>query len=87
MTTTPPYPPAHAPAHPPLDDAVTPKINLVRIRRALISVSDKSGAVEFAKSLEACGIDIVSTGGTAKVLKEADMQRLVKVAYPMTEKL
>lgn len=38
--------------------------------KALISVSDKTGIVEFAKSLESLGIEIVSTGGTYKVLKE-----------------
>ncbi|RUM44930.1 MAG: bifunctional phosphoribosylaminoimidazolecarboxamide formyltransferase/IMP cyclohydrolase PurH [Hydrogenimonas sp.] len=38
--------------------------------RALVSVSDKTGVVEFAKGLEALGFEIVSTGGTLKVLKE-----------------
>ena len=38
--------------------------------RALISVSDKRAVVEFAKGLEACGYEILSTGGTFKVLKE-----------------
>jgi phosphoribosylaminoimidazolecarboxamide formyltransferase / IMP cyclohydrolase len=40
------------------------------IRRALISVSDKTGIVEFAKSLHARGVEILSTGGTFKLLKE-----------------
>ncbi len=39
--------------------------------RALISVSDKSGVVEFAKELESLGYEIISTGGTYKVLKES----------------
>ena len=39
--------------------------------RALLSVSDKSGIVEFAKGLEALNFEIISTGGTYKVLKEA----------------
>lgn len=39
--------------------------------RALISVSDKTGVVEFAKELETLGIEIISTGGTAKALQEA----------------
>lgn len=39
-----------------------------RIRRALISVSDKSGIVEFARQLHTLGIEIVSTGGTASTL-------------------
>ncbi|HBR58780.1 MAG TPA: bifunctional phosphoribosylaminoimidazolecarboxamide formyltransferase/inosine monophosphate cyclohydrolase, partial [Blastocatellia bacterium] len=43
---------------------------LRKIRRALISLSDKSGAVEFAKSLVEFGVEIISTGGTAKHLRE-----------------
>ncbi len=41
------------------------------IKRALISVSDKSGIVEFSKHLKKHNIEILSTGGTAKALKEA----------------
>jgi phosphoribosylaminoimidazolecarboxamide formyltransferase/IMP cyclohydrolase len=41
------------------------------IRRALISVSDKSGVVEFAQGLRALGVEIVSTGGTASALRDA----------------
>ena len=41
-----------------------------KIERALISVTDKTGIVEFAKELELLGIEIISTGGTAKVLRE-----------------
>jgi len=41
-----------------------------KVRRALISVSDKTGAVEFAKGLAAGGVEIVSTSGTYKLLKE-----------------
>ena len=40
------------------------------VRRALISVSDKNGVVEFAKALHEKGIEILSTGGTAKLLIE-----------------
>ena len=40
-------------------------------KRALISVSDKTGVVEFANGLAALGYEILSTGGTAKTLKEA----------------
>ncbi len=39
--------------------------------RALVSVSDKIGIIDFARELERFGIEIISTGGTAKVLKEA----------------
>ena len=42
--------------------------------RALISVSDKTGIVDFAKSLESLGIQIISTGGTYKILKENDVK-------------
>jgi AICAR transformylase/IMP cyclohydrolase PurH len=38
------------------------------IKRALISVSDKTGLVEFAKELAALNVEIISTGGTAKLL-------------------
>ncbi|PCJ59994.1 MAG: bifunctional phosphoribosylaminoimidazolecarboxamide formyltransferase/IMP cyclohydrolase PurH [Planctomycetota bacterium] len=41
-----------------------------RVQRAIISVSDKTGIVELAKSLSDAGIEILSTGGTSKVLKE-----------------
>jgi len=41
------------------------------IKRALISVSDKTGIVEFAKALKKYGVTIISTGGTSKALKEA----------------
>src|SRR5699024_3853404 len=40
------------------------------IKRALISVSDKSGIVEFAKNLVALGVEILSTGGTYTLLKD-----------------
>lgn len=43
---------------------------LRKIRRALISVSDKSGIVEFAESLQKFGVEIISTGGTARSLRE-----------------
>jgi phosphoribosylaminoimidazolecarboxamide formyltransferase/IMP cyclohydrolase len=42
-----------------------------RVRRALISVSDKSGAVEFAKALAQSGVEIISTSGTYKLLASA----------------
>jgi phosphoribosylaminoimidazolecarboxamide formyltransferase/IMP cyclohydrolase len=43
----------------------------VPIERALISVFDKTGVVDFAKALASLGIEIVSTGGTARLLREA----------------
>ncbi|MDQ2745875.1 MAG: bifunctional phosphoribosylaminoimidazolecarboxamide formyltransferase/IMP cyclohydrolase [Acidobacteriota bacterium] len=46
---------------------------LRKIKRALISVSDKDGIVELAKKLSEFGVEIISTGGTAKVLREAGL--------------
>jgi len=43
---------------------------MVKIKRALISVSDKTGILDFAKELNKLGVEIVSTGGTAKLLRE-----------------
>jgi len=44
------------------------------IRRALISVSDKTGLVQFARFLEGCGVDILSTGGTAQAIRDAGVK-------------
>lgn len=44
------------------------------VRRALLSVSDKTGIVEFAQALDARGIDLLSTGGTAKLLQDAGIK-------------
>jgi len=52
-------------------EAIAPTQDLVRVSRALVSVSDKAGIVELAKALAALGIKIISTGGTAKALKGA----------------
>ncbi|MBA3866596.1 MAG: bifunctional phosphoribosylaminoimidazolecarboxamide formyltransferase/IMP cyclohydrolase [Solirubrobacterales bacterium] len=45
----------------------------LRVRRALISVSDKTGVADFARSLAALGVEILSTGGTAGALREAGL--------------
>jgi phosphoribosylaminoimidazolecarboxamide formyltransferase/IMP cyclohydrolase len=45
----------------------------VKIQRALLSVSDKTGLVPFAKILAAQGVELISTGGTAKALREAGL--------------
>ncbi|HPD03125.1 MAG TPA: bifunctional phosphoribosylaminoimidazolecarboxamide formyltransferase/IMP cyclohydrolase, partial [Clostridia bacterium] len=42
-------------------------------KRALISVSDKTGVVDAAKRLSALGYEIISTGGTEKALKDAGL--------------
>ncbi|MGI8883562.1 MAG: bifunctional phosphoribosylaminoimidazolecarboxamide formyltransferase/IMP cyclohydrolase [Pyrinomonadaceae bacterium] len=47
---------------------------LRKIKRALISVSDKTGVVEFAKFLAESGVEIISTGGTAKTLRENEIK-------------
>jgi phosphoribosylaminoimidazolecarboxamide formyltransferase/IMP cyclohydrolase len=46
----------------------------VRIQRALLSVSDKRGIVDFARGLTELGVEIVSTGGTAAALQEAGLE-------------
>ena len=46
----------------------------LRVRRALISVSDKTGVADFGKSLAALGVEILSTGGTASALREAGLE-------------
>jgi phosphoribosylaminoimidazolecarboxamide formyltransferase / IMP cyclohydrolase len=48
--------------------------NLRRITRALLSVSDKTGLVDFARALAAHGIELVSTGGTRSALVEAGLK-------------
>jgi len=44
-----------------------------QVRRALLSVTDKTGLVEFAKHLEVFGVELISTGGTAKALRAAGL--------------
>ena len=45
----------------------------MKIRRALLSVTDKTGLVEFARCLAAAGVEMLSTGGTAAALREAGL--------------
>jgi phosphoribosylaminoimidazolecarboxamide formyltransferase/IMP cyclohydrolase len=45
-----------------------------KIKRALVSVSDKTGVAEFAKALSDLGIEVISTGGTARSLSEAGVK-------------
>ena len=47
---------------------------LRKVKRALISLSDKTGAAEFARALASLGVQIISTGGTAKMLREHGLQ-------------
>ena len=48
-------------------------LSIPKISRALLSVSDKTGIVEFAKQLSALGVQLLSTGGTAKALMDAGL--------------
>src|SRR5438874_10751615 len=48
--------------------------SLRQIRRALISVSDKTGIVDFARELKRFDVEIISTGGTAKALRDAGIE-------------
>jgi phosphoribosylaminoimidazolecarboxamide formyltransferase / IMP cyclohydrolase len=59
--------PADTPSEAVSDGAIT-------VRRALISVSDKTGVADFARSLAALGVEILSTGGTASALREAGVE-------------
>ncbi len=43
-----------------------------KIARALISVSNKNGILDFARGISKLGIEILSTGGTAKMLRDAE---------------
>jgi phosphoribosylaminoimidazolecarboxamide formyltransferase/IMP cyclohydrolase len=47
---------------------------LLKIKRALLSVSDKDGIVEFARELKKYDVEIISTGGTARVLRDAGIE-------------
>ncbi len=54
---------------------------MASIKRALVSVSDKTGVIEMAKGLEALGAEILSTGGTAKALRDAGVKVTDVAAY------
>ncbi|HEX4900414.1 MAG TPA: bifunctional phosphoribosylaminoimidazolecarboxamide formyltransferase/IMP cyclohydrolase, partial [Pyrinomonadaceae bacterium] len=47
------------------------QLGLRKVRRALLSVSDKTGIIEFASALKNFGVEIISTGGTARTLRDA----------------
>ncbi len=46
---------------------------MIKVKRALISVSDKTGLVDFAKGLQKFGVEILSTGGTASLLRQSNI--------------
>jgi len=54
---------------------------MARIVRAIVSVSDKTGVVEFARGLRERGVEILSTGGTARALQEAGVAVTEVSAY------
>ncbi len=56
------------------EGGAAPVTRPVRVRRALISVSDKTGVVDFARGLRELGVEILSTGGTAAALREAGIE-------------
>ena len=53
--------------------STTPTAGLKPIRRALLSVTDKTGLVDFARALAGFGIELISTGGTARALRDASL--------------
>src|ERR1700735_3875632 len=55
------------------EDDASEKTGLKPIRRALLSVTDKTGLVEFARALASYGVELVSTGGTARALRDAGL--------------
>src|SRR5918998_3827971 len=50
------------------------KMDQVKVTRALLSVSDKTGLVELGRALAGHGVELVSTGGTAKALRDAGLE-------------
>src|SRR5436305_12803881 len=52
------------------------------IRRAILSVTDKTGLVDFAQKLAGMGVELISTGGTAKMLRDSGIS--VKDIYEVT---
>jgi phosphoribosylaminoimidazolecarboxamide formyltransferase / IMP cyclohydrolase len=53
--------------------STSPVAGVKPIRRALLSVTDKTGLVDFAKALAGFGVELISTGGTARTLREASL--------------
>src|SRR3546814_9821824 len=62
-------PPPHRLVAMPAHSSATP----VKISRALLSVSDKTGLVALSRALAARGVDLLSTGGTAKAIRDAGL--------------
>lgn len=49
-------------------------LDVIPIKRALLSVSDKTGLIDLAKALASYGVQLLSTGGTAKAMREAGLE-------------
>ena len=60
--------------HCPLRSRLGSTQSLFKINRAILSVSDKTGLVDLAKFLESYGVEILSTGGTAKAMRDAGVK-------------
>nr|MDQ6119781.1 hypothetical protein [Klebsiella pneumoniae subsp. pneumoniae] len=56
------------------------------VRRALLSVSDKAGIVEFAQALSARGVELLSTGGTARLLADKGLPVTKSLTTPVSRK-
>jgi phosphoribosylaminoimidazolecarboxamide formyltransferase/IMP cyclohydrolase len=56
------------------DGGAAPAGRPVRVQRALLSVSDKTGIAEFARGLQSLGVEILSTGGTASAIREGGVE-------------
>ena len=53
----------------------------LKLKKALLSVSNKTGITDFAKQLSALGVDIISTGGTAALLNHDDNGRVSFILF------
>lgn len=62
-----------------VSDTFTPDLDAIPLRRALLSVSDKHGLIDLARALHEEGVELISTGGTAKAIAEAGLP-VVEVA-------
>ena len=60
---------------------------MIPVRRAILSVSDKTGVVEFARGLIRLGVDILSTGGTAAAIRDAGLEVTEVSAFTDSEEI
>ena len=56
--------------------------DLFSLRRALLSVSDKTGLIDLAQALSASGVEILSTGGSAKALRDSGIEVRMLLLLP-----